>query len=57
MNYNLFNGKDIIDKGKIINYTINENKATDRRLALKIVCYTKVIAILQDGRLLFCAIY
>ena len=44
---------NIIDNHIGIDYTINENKTTDRRLVLGNIDYKKVIAILQDGAITF----
>ena len=42
-----------VDNGAYINYTINENKATDRRLVLKNMDYKRVTAILSGPAVTF----
>ena len=47
------NLRDVIDIIKNITYTVNENKATDRRLALKNMDYKRVTAILSGPAVTF----
>ena len=42
-----------VDNGAYINYTINENKATDRRLVLRNMDYKRVTAILSGPAVTF----